>query len=194
MSGAVGPALLEQRMVATFGVGHREYEHSNVGRVPLAYLNNAVRLVERSGVLTELAKWDAERRKSAAGNKPIIPLSAVLVLFLLNTQMGYGVTYHQMARTIDLRFGPKEFELLGIRNAHGDHMAWYKRLWEASERMLSLIDPYPAPRNHNMESEEYAEWCRQAALEDAAALTLQKLGRINWLCKRLVTASVRMLP
>ena len=194
MTGAVGPALLEQRMVATFGVGHREYEHSNAGRVPLAYLNNAVRLVERSGVLPELAKWDAERRKSTAGNKPIIPQSAVLVLFLLNTQMGYGVTYHQMARTIDLRFGPKEFELLGIRNVGGDHDSWYHLLWAASKRMLSLIDPYPALRNHEMGSEELTEWHRQAALEDAAALSLQKLERINWLCKRLVTASVRMLP
>ena len=88
MTGAVGPALLEQRMLATFGVGFRDYKRSNVGRVPLAYLNNAIRIVERSGVLPEFAKWDAERRKSAAGNKLIIPLSAVLVLFLLNTQMG----------------------------------------------------------------------------------------------------------
>ncbi len=194
MSGAVGPALLEQRMVATFGVGHREYEHSNAGRVPLAYLNNAIRLIERSGVLQEFATWDRERRRSAAGAKPIIPLSAVLVLFLLNTQMGYGVTYHQMARTLDLRFGPKEFELLGIRNVGGDQMSWYKLLWDASNRMLSLIDPHPAPRNHLMEPEEYAEWCRQADLEDAAAITRQKLERINWVCKRLVTASVKMLP
>lgn len=192
--GPVGAELLEKRMLDTFGVGRDEYDRSNVGRVPLAYLNNAIRIVERSGVLPELSKWDGERRRSAAGAKPVIPRSAVLVLFLLNTQMGYGVTYREMARTLALRFGAKEFALLGIKDVGGDHNSWYQLLWAASNRMLTLVDPHPAPRNHNMTAEEFIEWRRQADLEDAVADSRRKLERINWLCKQLVTASVKMLP
>ena len=190
----VGSDLLEARMQATFGMGLREYDDSAVGRVPTAYLSEAIRIVDRSGVLPELKKWDAQRRKSSAGRKAVIPLDAVLVLFLLNVRMGYGVTYLDMSRTVDRRFGLREFERLGIRNINSDGENWYKLIWQATQRMLALIDPYPAPRNRNMLPEAFTRQREKAATESARADSREKLDRINWLCRRLLVASVEMLP
>ena len=192
--GEVGAALLEKRMIDTFGVGHHEYNRSNVGRVQLGHLNNAIRIVENSGVLEQLAKWDREARKSAAGAKPVIPRAAILVLFLLNTQMGYGVTYHEIARTLELRFGPEEFNRLGIRNKGVNHNEWYQLVWAAANRMLALVDPHPARRNHIMSAEEHTLWLANANTDNAREESERKLDRINWLCKSLVTASVKVLP
>lgn len=193
--GATGPELLEQRMQATFGMSHREYRVETTRHpAPKAYLNNAIRIVERSGVLPQLKKWDQGRRKSNAGAKPIIPLSAVLVLFLLNVQMGFGITYHQLARTLDLRCTREQFTLLGIRDAPGDHDDWYQRIWSASARMLSLIDPYPAPRDRILNAEQYAQLLERQKTPEAVEKSTRNLQRIDWVCNQLIVASVHMLP
>jgi hypothetical protein len=191
---AVGAALLEQRMEATFGMSHHEHEASKVRPVPRAYLSNAIRIVDNSGVLAQMDHWDNARRKSGAGRKAIIPMRAVLVLFMLNVQMGLGVTYLELAKTLDFRFGYEEFVLLDIKNVDGDTNDWYQRIWTAANRMLDLIDPYPAPRDHRQESAEYIQSLQRASTEGAIAATREKLDRINWVCRKLVSASVRMLP
>lgn len=193
--GATGAALLQDRMQHTFGLNHRQYlEQTHRGPVPRAYLGNAIRIVERSGVLPKMQEWRQLARKSNAGSKPIIPLQAVLILFLLNVQMGLGVTYHQIASTLDVRFGPEDFALLGIRDVPGDHADWYQRIWQAANRMLSLIDPYPAPRNHLLPAEEYQQLLARMATPEALTLSQRNLKRIDWICNQLVVASVRALP
>ncbi|HEX4402890.1 MAG TPA: hypothetical protein VHZ98_16330 [Galbitalea sp.] len=191
---ALGAALLEERMQATFGMSHREYTSSAVAPVPKAYLANAMRIVDDSGVMAEMDQWNLERRKSRAGRKPIIPMRAVLVLFMLNVQMGKGVAYLELATTLDLRFRAADFELLGIRDLAGDLDDWYKRIWAAADRMLELINPYPAPHNRKLEPEEFRQLREQASTEAALENTRIKLDRINWVCRKLVSASVRMLP
>jgi hypothetical protein len=182
-------------MQTAFGMGHRDYKVASQGLVPRAYLGNAIRVVEASGTLTKLEEWRQAARKSNAGAKPIIPLRAVLVLFLLNVQMGYGVTYHQIATTLDLRLGSEEFALLGIRDASGDHDDWYQRIWQAATRMLSPIDPHhPAPRNRVLNAEEFDQLIRQSQTAEALSLSRRNLERIDWICNALLEASVRTLP
>ena len=194
--GTTGAALLlEQRMQTTFGMNHREYQvESSRGPAPRAYLRNAIRIVEKSGTLPKLEGWRLAARKSGAGVKPIIPLSAVLVLFLLNVQMGLGVTYHQIATTLDIRLGKEELELLGIRNVPGDHDDWYQRIWQAANRMLALIDPHPGPRDHLLSVDEFDQLLRQTQTTEAITLSQRNLQRIDWICNALLETSVRMLP
>lgn len=139
-------ALLEQRMQSTFGMTRLDYTRERArGPVSRAYLNNAIRIVDSSGVDTRLTEWRQTRLKSNAGVKPTIPFRAVLVLFVLHVQLGYGINYHRIAETLDVHFRAEEFALLGIRNLPGDHTDWYQRLWRSANRMMALIDPYPVP-------------------------------------------------
>jgi hypothetical protein len=97
-------AHLEKRMVDTFGVGYREYDGGIATHpVPRALFSAAIRLTDTSGIVDLLNRWDSERRKSNPGKKPLIPLRALVVLYLLNTQMGVGVTYGELARTLTYR-------------------------------------------------------------------------------------------
>jgi len=188
-------ALLEQRMQSTFGMTRLDYTRERArGPVSRAYLNNAIRIVDSSGVVTKLTEWRRTRLKSNAGVKPTIPFRAVLVLFVLHVQLGYGINYHRIAETLDVHFRAEEFALLGIRNLAGDHTDWYQRLWRSANRMMALIDPYPGPRNKRLKPKAYAKLLAKQAKPKALRKSERNLERLDWLCEQLLHASVRMLP
>lgn len=188
-------ALLEKRMQETFGTSHQDYERERGrGPIPRAYLNTSIEIIDRSGVVPQMQEWQAAQRKSNAGRKPDIPLRAVLILFLLHVQLGYGVNYHSIARTLDVRLTAEEFAELGIRDRPADHADWYQRLWRATNRMLKLVDPYPSPHNARLSPERYAELLEQQGSDEAHELSQRNLARIDWICEQLIHESVRKLP
>src|SRR5690554_3815406 len=193
---SLGPAAqFERRMVDTFGMTHDDFEDERAeGPVSMAYLQNAIELINRSGVNDKIVQWDAERRKSNAGVKRIIPLSAVLPIMLLHIQMGRGVVYWDIASSLHSRFKLKHFELLGIANVHSAKEDWYQRFWQSLKQVLKLIDPYPLPLDGKMKAGEYAERLLHITQGDGKADHQRKLDRINWLCNELVLASVRTTP
>jgi hypothetical protein len=192
---AAAAALLEERMQATFGMGHHEYEqHTVSGPIPRAYLNNAIRIVDNSGVAKQLVEWQDAARKSRAGRKALISTRGVLILFLLHVQMGHGMNYHQMANTLDHRFGSEEFELLGITDRAGDHDDWYQRLWQAAHRLLTHVDPHPTSRNVRLKPDEYAELLERQDSEGARELSERNADRLDWICERLLHTTVKMMP
>ena len=192
---AAAAAVLEERMQATFGMGHHEYDRHTVhGPIPRAYLNNAIRVVDNSGVVSQLLSWQDAGRKSRAGRKPLISTRGVLILFLLHVQMGHGMNYHQMANTLDVRFGAQEFELLGIVDRAGDHDDWYHRLWQATHRLLAHVDPHPTPRNVRLKPEAYAELLRRQSSDHARELSERNAKRLDWLCEQLLHTTVKMMP
>lgn len=195
MSTISDAALLEQRMQSTFGMTRHEYKRERArGPISRAYLNNAIRIVDNSGVVSKLLEWRHMRLKSNAGVKPAIPFRAVLVLFLLHVQLGFGINYHRIAETLDVHFGTEEFVLLGIQDRSGDHDDWYQRLWRSANRMMKLIDPYPGPRNKRMKPKPYAKLLAKQSTPKAIQKTERNLARLDWLCEQLLHTSVRMLP
>ncbi|WP_104199436.1 hypothetical protein [Cryobacterium sp. Y29] len=188
-------ALLEERMQTTFGMTRLKHETERArGPVSRAYLNNALRIVDNSAVITKLEDWRHERLKSNAGVKPLIPFRAVLVLFLLHVQLGYGINYRRIAETLDVHFKAEEFALLGILNQAGDHRDWYQRLWRSANRMMALIDPHPGPRNLRLKPEAYAILLAEQATPKAMKKSERNSERLDWLCEQLLHTSVRMLP
>ena len=182
-------------MQSTFGMTRLDYKRERArGPVSRAYLNNAIRIVDNSGVVTKLIEWRYARLKSNAGVKPTIPFRAVLVLFLLHVQLGYGINYHRIAETLDVHFHDEEFALLGIQNHAGDHDDWYQRLWRSANRMMALIDPYPGPRNKRLKPKAYAKLLTKQATPKATRKSARNLERLDWLCEQLLHTSVRMLP
>lgn len=195
MSGITGAELLETRMQSVFGLSASEFNRDVMKRVPTAYLNSAIRVVDRSGVIPQIEQWRNEARKSNAGRKAIIPARAVLVLFLLHVQKSLGVNYNQIAKTMAYALEREHFEILGITTHEGGEEDWYKRLWRAANRMLTLIDPYKVPRRRILR--DPTEWAAlKASLETPAAIERQETlqERLDWLCNALVAGSLAMTP
>lgn len=186
--------LLYSRMQETFGVYYDWEKARATGPVATAYLNAAARVVDSSGVVERIHEWDQAKRKSGAGRKPDISYRGLLILFLLHIQAGYGVTYPDIASTLDSRMTLEHFEMLGIRNRAADREDWYHRTWRCAERLIKLIDPFPMPRNRRLKAKKWAKV--QAKLESPRGQrnTAEKMERLDWLCEQLLHASVRMLP
>lgn len=186
--------LLRVRMQQTFGCYYDWEEARAAGPIATAYLSAAARVVDSSGVLERIHEWDRTKRKSGAGRKPDISYRGLLILFLLHIQAGYGVTYPDIASTLDSRMTLEHFEMLGIRNREADRQDWYHRTWRCAERLISLIDPFPMPRNKRLKAKKWAKV--QAELESPKGKqnTAEKMERLDWLCEQLLHASVRLLP
>ncbi|TQL47393.1 hypothetical protein FB562_0451 [Homoserinimonas aerilata] len=186
---------LEERMVSTFGVGSREYDAGiAMHPVPKAHLNTATRVADTSGIPEMLSKWDSDRRKSNAGKKAIIPLRALVVLYLMNAQMGVGVSYMELARTLAYRFSTEHFAALGIRTTLGDTQHWYKRVSDTTYRLIALMDPTPTPLRKIMNADQFDKLLQSMEAPDAKALQTRNQERLDDFCNGLVHASYRMLP
>lgn len=186
---------LESRMLELFGADAADYNSAHASSpVPTAYLTSAIRIVDKSGVVDKLEEWRTTSRKSNAGRKAYIPFRAVLVLFLLHAQMNLGLQYQDLADTLHHRFGIKEFKLLGITDAPGDRTDWYKRIWDASNRMLSHLDPYPVRRNKRLGPKAYQKLVAKQNKPKARKSSELKLRRLDWICEQLVHTSIAVLP
>lgn len=188
-------AHLEKRMMDTFGVSHHEYDGGVASNpVPKAYFNAAIRVTDNSGIVDLLTRWDGERRKSNAGKKAAIPLRALVVLYLLNTQMGLGVSYTELARTLTYRFTAEHFAALGIRpERHGVYI-WYRRVSDTTYRLIALMNSRPSPLRAVLDAEAFAALLRRADTPSALALAERNQDRLDQFCNLLVEASLHCLP
>ena len=188
-------ALFERRMLDTFGMDSEEYQDERArGPVSTAYLLNAIALVEKSGINTQIVEWENEARKSTAGRTRILPLTAILPIMLLHIQMGQGVVYGDIATTLHRRFKLKHFELLGIPNVSSDKTDWYHRFWRGLNRIISLIDPYPLPLNGKMEPGEYKARIERILKGDGKTQHQRNMKRIDWLCNQIVLTTANEMP
>ncbi|MBC7592569.1 MAG: hypothetical protein H7288_01260, partial [Kineosporiaceae bacterium] len=189
-------AILEQRMVATFDVGYEEYiAGTALHIIPTAYFNTSKKIVETSGILEMVGQWDTERRKSRAGKKAFLPLPALVVLYLLNAQMGVGVTYRELARTVTHRLSSAQRSALGIRSSGVESVdLWYSRISETSYRLIALMNPRPTPLRKILGDEAYRKLLERMDTDSARRLAERNQVRIDQFCNALVEASLRQLP
>jgi len=183
-------AKAERWWFEAFEMSAQDYTMGRRGHVPLAYLRNALRIVDSSGIMEWIEQWDQLSRKNRAGRKADIPHRAVLVLFLLHIQEGRGVVYEQIADTLFNRLTDEEFALLGVRDRHGNLADWYHRFWRAAQRLFSLVDSRPAPRRARLTGSTFRNVLAARNTEECA----EKLRRIDWVCNALVQASFMMMP
>ena len=188
-------AHLEKRMTDTFGIGFHEYDGGTaLHPVPMAYFTAAIRVTDNSGIMDLLTRWDKEQRKSNAGKKATIPLRALIVLYLLNMQMGIGVSYKQLARTLHYRFTAEHFTALGITPDRKFLRVWYHRVSDTSYRLVALMNPRPSPLRQALTAERFAALLLQMDAPSALKLAERNQNRIDQFSNLLVEASVRCLP
>ncbi|TFV94851.1 hypothetical protein [Orlajensenia leifsoniae] len=190
-----GYLRLGQRMQDVFGRSHDEYENEVANEtLPTVYLEVAHRLVAAARTAEDFAKWKKEARLSNAGAKPLIPLTAVITLFLAHAMAGLPVTYTELATTIRRRLKHNGRELLGISHKHGTDLQWYNRVWAAVDRVVELIDPYPAPTNVILKDEAWTEFYALTQTPEYRANTDAMLDRFDDLINNILHASLDLLP
>ncbi|GAA3663334.1 hypothetical protein [Microbacterium marinilacus] len=181
--------MIDGFMRDLLGVSDDDYERSLSTRtqLPMAMFNSLLALIDRSGVVEQIASWENDTRKSAAGRKPLIPARAVLMLDLLSWLWGHGAHFEELARTLAYRLSPEQFVALGIRRDNAAPGVWYDRAWRAKHRLTRLLDPYHATQKRKrLSSDEFAE--AQAAYDK------ERDTRLYTIAQALVRASVGMMP
>lgn len=137
-------ALLSEELESIFGVGTEGIEEDRAlgSRMPMAYFNRLVDVVDRSGAVEKIEAWIAEDRKSNAGRKPLIGARAALVTLLLNNHWGHANTYVEYGLTIGIRFTQEQRDALDINLEGTGKQDWYNRTWRAMQRVLRVLDPF----------------------------------------------------
>jgi hypothetical protein len=178
--------LWDREMVEATGYTHDAYERLRESpHTSLEKMKFFGKLVDESGVVEEIQKWQKEDRKSAAGRKPIFSHRAIIILFWMHKD-AQDSRYKAIARTLFAQMTPETREYLGLPDLWGNKRDWYCRYWRALNRLLALTEPWKVDRKKHASAEEY-----QAAL---ASYSQTKRDRSDWLINLLVQAPARRLP
>ncbi|MFB6611816.1 hypothetical protein ACFCVO_15915 [Agromyces sp. NPDC056379] len=190
-----GAAQLEQRMQAVFGRSVEDYEQEVAeAALPRVFLELAHKVVTASSAPDMLARWKDEARKSNAGAKPLVPMAAVLILFVAHALAGKPLTYYELARTLRLRLKHDQRVLLGVSHKSGTHNQWYDRMWAAVNRLIELVDPYPGPRNKKLRGSAWEEYRRTTEQPRYVENSERMLERFDELVNSILRACIDLLP
>jgi len=173
--------------MGAFG-GHRGVIHS----ISDSTVTGALSIVTTSGIAARVVAWRAEDAKGRhAGGRPLsIDDSAIITLLVLLVLEGSPLFVTNIANAIEHRLSDEAKSLLGIRQYAADGDDWYDRSWRAVHRLLSVIDPYPAPHKRRMSVEEFKVI---EALRDLNEVRRRE-ARLNELSNALVLATWKMVP
>lgn len=183
-----------------FGHSLEDHQRTSYALYPMAYINEAKRIVERPSIVDALDMWDKTNRKARrklrplgapTGRAPIISLTALLVVMLIHIREGRGAIFTEMAETLTHRMNAERLRAVGIDHIDGTYSEWYARLLNAKGRLEELLDPLPGPRKKIPTVEQYQRIVMNRKLR-AAELSIRK-KRLDWLMNQLVESSVLLL-
>lgn len=179
---------LDAAVQEVFGVTEREFRKARrVNHLPNAIFNRVVSLIEPSGAIDLIDKWDREDRKSPAGRNPLVSPLAVLVVFLLSAFRSKAYSFEEGAETIATRLTREQLERLGIAPRDWDAEDWYQPLWRAMRRLRRMIDPWHhSGLGHKLDG---ASFFQAGDLYDHA-----REERAHELADRIIRATIDMLP
>lgn len=119
--------------------------------IPDALVEAAVTVIDSTDICERIAKWRAEDReragKTPGGRPSSLSDRAVLVVLLLLALEHSPLFVSRMAETLACRLSDEAKARLGIDLAATTGVNSYNCTWRAVHSALSVIDPFPAPRN-----------------------------------------------
>ena len=160
-------------------------------RIDDAVVESAVAMVDRSGIVDQVAAWRAaDREGRGPGGRPAtVGDRAVLACFLLLAEECAPVQVERMADLVTTRLSDNALAAIGITSRPEGHRVAYNRIWRAVRSLLDVLEPFPAQRNRRLTKKELDDVCRSRDPETTAA----RRARLDWVSNRLVEASVRQL-
>ncbi len=149
-------------------------------------------IVAAARIGERIAQWRAAdvKDRHAGGRPPSIDDNAIVTLLVLLVLEGSPLFVTNIAHAIEHRLGDEAKSLLGIRQYAADGDDWYDRSWRAVHRLLSVIDPYPAPHKRRMSVDEFKVI---EALRDLNEVRRRE-DRLNEFANALVKATWLMVP
>jgi len=192
--------LAEDLAAHAFGTTVATRQFAKMSPVPVAYINDAMKVIARPEIVNALLRWTKEDRRRDAqhrpggetpGWKPAVSIITFLILMLIHVQDGRALTFSELAKTLVYRMGPKQFNAIGITKTEGTHEQWMNRLFGAKDRLERMIDPLPGNRKVMPTSEEYLAIV--ADREERADELAIKGERLHWFMNQLVESSVQLL-
>ncbi len=149
-------------------------------------------IVIAAKIADRVAQWRVEDAKArhAGGRPSSIDDNAILTLLVLLALEGSPLFVTNIANVIEHRMSDEAKSLLGIHQNAADGDDWYDRCWRAVQRLLAVIDPYPAPHNRRLSVEEFKEI---EALRNPDEVQRRE-DRLNEFANALVLATWRMIP
>lgn len=154
--------------------------------------------VQATGVLEKIARWREEDRvKTGAGGRPaLISDRVVLILLLLLVRERSPLWVSEMRNLLWLRLTEDARRFLNLPPAthSGDDATdgknWYNNVWNALQRLLVTMDPYPAPRNKLMNRQERE---RVKSLREKNTMRRMK-ERLDWFSNQWLDMTFQMQP
>ncbi|MGW9111753.1 hypothetical protein [Microbacterium sp. NPDC055683] len=164
------------------------------GPVPTQTIRMAARIVDQSGVVEMLARWEEEDRVYRGGRTPVLSSRAILILWMVTALELEPMLLRSVEAILRHRLTPKTAEELGVRlDPSAGVTAHYERARSATQRILRLVDAFPLPdRRRALTKDEYEE-VLAARERDADRLNVRARRNMHF-NNALLEATLQMLP
>ncbi len=180
---------IDAALTEIFGIDASGIESSRAvtGHLPNALFNRFLSVIEQSGAVELLQAWRQEDRKANSGRPELVPMKAVLMVFLLNAYWSKNYGFDAAAKTVAHGLTAQQREKLGVKGDGPSSSDWYHRLWRSAARLRALIDPWHrTPLKRKLTGEQFD---RAREHYDPA-----REARAHQFATALVQASTRLLP
>lgn len=178
-----------------------EAPESRRGYLPDRGVKGAAALVDSSGILDMLTAWRAADTgkpapvpggKRGAGRPGSLNDRAVLVVLLALVFAGEAPLITRVSEALTSRLHSPMRDMLGLDRVPDARTvaAAYHRAYRAVRGIVSLLDPYPGPRNRRLSRTELAEL--QTTWDEATVA--ERKSRVTSITNALLEASFQTLP
>lgn len=171
----------------------RESRRAKLSRRVLA---GAAEFVERTGVLAEVEKWDAEDNPDRAtnGGRPTVyddRFRLVLTILFALLFAGEDPLISRISETVTCRLHSSSRTLLGLpASERGSDTAVYHRVYRALRAFVALIDSAPGTTGRRLTREQVEEIKAARDPENCA----RKHARLVWLTNQFLEATAQAVP
>ncbi|MFF2276812.1 hypothetical protein [Agromyces sp. NPDC058126] len=175
-------------MFEGFGKSHHHYLRIERNRPLEAYVDDAVRVIDRSNTRSLIEQWDREDHpRSRPGRKPQMAELTVIALMLIQARIDSDMRWVSLNRTMIQLTVEQQRAIWAKPDPDGN---WYHVLRRAYQRLEPMIDAYPGQRKVVPDAAQYR---RTVAARDEKKMAIRR-NRFNELIDGLLDATFNLQP
>jgi hypothetical protein len=163
-------------------------------------VEQAAALIDRSGVVEQVAAWKAQARRGPGGRPETFPLRALLVAMVVAAVLHEdGLLVSAFTEILFFRISPEMRTALGVPDPPDVLDAWgrddiYRNVRTRFQGLLELMDPSPLPKNRRLAHDEFLAAVELRRVRHSDEEWAERHERLAWFVNALLEASIRALP